>query len=736
VDLSAYPYPKAVKAFPSLRQSLLSEFDNCGLSADFTLRYRRGFSTAPQSRGQIFHKVAAECLREMARQGEESIPVDAALAILRDVLRMDWADRVCPHCDSQDIAPGVSSRGRRRCRGCGKSFETELVNVSLDQVKDLYWVVIKWAHDNAWDIRNLVSVEQRIEANVRYPNRHTGEMMPRAISGKLDAVFLEDGDPTVVTVVDYKDMWSLPPPKEVSEGAYFQQRCYALLLFENFPAIERVILREQYVRYSETREAAITRSQAEEVESEMAALAERFDRAYEEKVWVPTSGKHCFSADTRFLTSRGVRTLGEAAGESVCILNRNGRWEDAVVRSFGVQPLLRVRFDSGDEVLVTPDHRWWQADGGRITTVELERAPLAQHAKLPTISSDGIRHGFTFGDGWRRNDRGTCVARFMPHDREIADRYFSQVRWRKRGACAGQGFSYGLPGYFKDVPVEVSPAYARGFIAGLLAADGTVEKTGGVVLYVEGEERARRVAEVARLGGCVVTSVKVFDSHRVPTNYSAVGTVERELATIRLKPATAPVIRSDHRARLKARNQMRRMWAEVVSIEPAEPAEVFCVVAPGSESFTLANGLVTSNCNFCIRPSACPIPVFARGEGRIIDEAKATQVAHQMIVAERVLKESRAALRAFADVHGPIPIRDAKGPRALGYVEKERTERPSLEEIEEAERNEGRPLSSLEVKRMYRKVPSTKFQPFTPTPQRDPDEIIVEQLEASLKEAS
>ena len=413
----------------------MSEFDNCGLTASFTIKYRRGWSTKPQSRGTIFHKVAAECLREMARQSEESIPVDAALAILRDVLRMEWADRICPHCDSDKIAPGISTRGRRKCLECKKTFETELATIPLDQVKDLYWVVIKWAHDNSWDIGNLVSVEQRIEAEVRYPNRHTGEMVPRRISGKLDAVYLEDGDPTVVTVIDYKDMWSLPPQKEVSEGAYFQQRCYAMLLFANFPAIEKVILREQYVRFSQTRESSLSREQAEEVEGEMAALAERFDRAYEEKTWVPQSGKHC---------------------------------------------------------------------------------------------------------------------------------------------------------------------------------------------------------------------------------------------------------------------------------------------------------------NFCIRPTACPIPVFARDEGRITDETRATQVAHQLIVAERVVKQARTALRAFADVHGPIPVRDAKGPRALGYVEAERLERPSLEQIEEAERMEGRQLTSAEVKRMYRRVPSTRFQAFTPQPEleTDPDEEIIRQLEESLKEAS
>ena len=143
------------------------------------------------------------------------------------------------------------------------------------------------------------------------------------------------------------------------------------------------------------------------------------------------------------------------------------------------------------------------------------------------------------------------------------------------------------------------------------------------------------------------------------------------------------------------------------------------------------------HCNYCIRPGACPIPEFARGDGRIIDEAAAEDFARQLIVGEQVVKGARAALRAYSEVHGPIPVRDAKGRRALGFVERESTLRPSLEDLERAERLKGGPLNPAELRELYRTRRETRFTHFTP---EDVDEAELEaevrrQLEASIEAA-
>jgi PD-(D/E)XK nuclease superfamily len=426
----APPYPAALERFPTLRQSLLQSFNNCALTSFFDAEYRRGWSQPWQARGQMFHRIAAECLREMARLGEESIPVDAALSIMRDLLRQDEVDRECPHCGA-GVRPGMDRFHQRVCER-GHRFETDFINLPIDEVKDLFWVVIKWANENTFDTARLVDVEHRLKAEVRYPHP-MGGTVPRVLTGKLDAAILEESEDGMV-VIDWKDTWGMPPETEVSFEGYFQQRFYAALIFANWPSITRVTLREFYARFSATREATVTRADEPELHSELSALAERFDRAWSERLFPASPGKHC---------------------------------------------------------------------------------------------------------------------------------------------------------------------------------------------------------------------------------------------------------------------------------------------------------------NYCIRPGACPIPEFARGDGRVIDEAVAEDLARQLIVGEQVVKGARAALRAYSEVHGPIPVRDAKGRRALGFVERESTLRPSLEDLEKAERLKGGPLNPAELRELYRKRRETRFTHFTPedVDEAELEEEVRRQLEASIEAA-
>jgi hypothetical protein len=254
--------PDPVVEFPKLRQSLLARYDNCALSTKFDLEWRNQFTSHPQARGQLFHRFAARALEEMERHKETNIEVDVGLAILHEVLRQ------------HDIP------------------KDEIVNLPMKEVKDLYWVVKKWCFDNSWDIQDLISVEERLEMPVTYYGEDG--LVERIFTGQLDAVFADPADPSHVYVIDWKDTWSLPAKSEVSFEGYFQQRVYAALIFHNYRAVEKVTLREFYVRYSEPREATLDRWDAgEDIKNELSALIERFDRSVREDTWPPTPGKHC-----------------------------------------------------------------------------------------------------------------------------------------------------------------------------------------------------------------------------------------------------------------------------------------------------------------------------------------------------------------------------------------------------------------------------------------------------------
>jgi hypothetical protein len=287
------PYPKALRLFPEVRQSLLASFDNCALTTFFDFKYRHGWSHSYQARGEMFHRFAARALSTMASLGEERIPVGEALEILHEVLRQEDIDRHCPHCGSPRIRKGLTRQGLRLCLACRKHFETEWIVVPEGMVAELYWVVKKWAHDNTFSVSKLVEVETKLRAQVVYPNPHGGSV-ERTITGTADALMLDGEANEHAIVLDWKDMWRLPPETEIGFGGYFQQRFYAYLIFANFPWVNRVTLREFYVRYSQPREATLWRHEVEgDIRAEIAALLMRFDRTVEESLWVPSPGHHC-----------------------------------------------------------------------------------------------------------------------------------------------------------------------------------------------------------------------------------------------------------------------------------------------------------------------------------------------------------------------------------------------------------------------------------------------------------
>lgn len=283
--------PRRADRPKALRQSNLATFDRCALSAKFVADYERDWSSHAQARGTMFHRVAATCLRAMYERKENQIPADVARAILANELRQDGVDDFCGMCGAPakfDLTRGPM--GRVVCAE-GHEHGSSFVNIPFSELADLRWVVVKFANDNAFNIEDLVDVEQRLLAEVAAPDLPDGEN--RTLTGQLDALFITGDRADHAIVLDWKDTWDLPAPTEVGFDGYFQQRFYAWLIFRNYPTVQRVTLRELYVRRSEHREADVWRHEAESVEAELAALAERYDRAFREGNFPPTPGRHC-----------------------------------------------------------------------------------------------------------------------------------------------------------------------------------------------------------------------------------------------------------------------------------------------------------------------------------------------------------------------------------------------------------------------------------------------------------
>jgi DNA primase catalytic core len=125
---------------------------------------------------------------------------------------------------------------------------------------------------------------------------------------------------------------------------------------------------------------------------------------------------HCLAGETRVLTFDGPRPISELAGGEHKILGRNGNWQVAPFRSFGVMPLLKITLTRNRQtktLFATDEHRWFVRSGRTHSSVrEVFTRDLKPEHRLATVfprsrigrtspSAFGIAHGFTLGDGTR-----------------------------------------------------------------------------------------------------------------------------------------------------------------------------------------------------------------------------------------------------------------------------------------------------------------------------------------------
>lgn len=280
-----------IARWPTIRQSIGSDYDDCPLSAYFTMKYGNGWSTSPQASGTIFHRTAAEILRTMQAQHSTTIPRREAIEILIE------------QCHQRNVAA------------------EDIVRVPLRQMPELRMAVDKFAKDNTFSIHKIIDIEKKLEAPLSYPTPNG--LVTRTLTGTLDVLLYDPPDGALV--IDWKSAWGLPPEPRDSEvqgyddeelkglsfHGYFQQRWYGWLVMRCYRNINRVTLREFYVRKTKVRKATLHRHQMPDVEQELGILIAQFDQALGQGApdlragadglvnmeqlgwWRPQPGRHC-----------------------------------------------------------------------------------------------------------------------------------------------------------------------------------------------------------------------------------------------------------------------------------------------------------------------------------------------------------------------------------------------------------------------------------------------------------
>lgn len=199
---------------------------------------------------------------------------------------------------------------------------------------------------------------------------------------------------------------------------------------------------------------------------------------------------NCLGGETLILTGEyGLVPIGEIVGETVHVLDGDGKWVVAPVNYLGEQDLapivLRGGYNGHERKIIraTAGHRWILQDGQERTTTELEHGCILKmvqrrDVEIDAAYLDGVCHGIVYGDGTRYSSSGYQV-RLCGSKVELS-RFFEARGWVK---FCPQSFEDDI-GYrmtradldLKVFPIDASIRYLTGFLRGWLATDGSVDR--------------------------------------------------------------------------------------------------------------------------------------------------------------------------------------------------------------------------------------------------------------------
>lgn len=304
---------------------------------------------------------------------------------------------------------------------------------------------------------------------------------------------------------------------------------------------------------------------------------------------------NCFSRETTFLTSEGIRSFKDFNnGDQIKVLTHKGNWKTATVHSYGKQPLYKVsvRRSRGEpvEVFVTKNHRWLLRDNKQTTALQVGDVLT----DTPDISSEFSWEsltpvekalwclGFVFGDGSPAH-ASACTVRLCGDKNKYAGRFKEcgyTVTVPSNKGWGGDSFVW-LHDTAKMLPPKGwrTVKDTQAFINGLLCADGgkdprSLQRSFRDIQISANEETQKELYDMLNVAGYYVSAV-----HEVPkeTNYGT-----HKLPTKRYC--------------LYQGARERTSW-RVVSIEDVNRVEeVWCLQVEDDHSFLLECGIPTGNC--------------------------------------------------------------------------------------------------------------------------------------------
>jgi len=323
---------------------------------------------------------------------------------------------------------------------------------------------------------------------------------------------------------------------------------------------------------------------------------------------------NCLAGETKVLTRRGFTPIKKLSGKTVEILTKGGKWKEAPFHSFGEQKLYKIELERGKDnsktIYATKDHRWFESLSKRYsyksrekTTVELQegdklKLQFGKGRKSFGVSPFGVAHGIAYGDGSGSSTNNNATSITLCEDsRQFGDYFIDPPVSSDEDLCKGGSDYYGsLPNYFQELPdLNENQSYLYGWLAGYVAADGTVHESGTVVLSSSVRENLEFAQDVCGVLGLGSGDIK--KSIRDSALYEE--EIEREVYNLTIYPQHLTeefFIKDSHREYYNEDMKSVFRW-EVVSVnETNKVEEVYCATVPETESFVIEGNILSGNC--------------------------------------------------------------------------------------------------------------------------------------------
>lgn len=413
-------------------------------------------------------------------------------------------------------------------------------------------------------------------------------------------------------------------------NAYLQGK---VVLFISLEVEEEMILRKFDVMLSNVRYRALKALELDAGEEEAwTKILERCEAdKMERDIIVRDNIPNCVSGETLVQTKNGLFTAKDLVGKTVNVLAGDKKYHPAEWRNYGKQKLYEVELETGDKLYSTLEHRWIvRAKTGTKTNPDMTTGKFNKEEvttedllgrRIPVVTPDnfdyksnnewkeGVKNGLVYGDGsiYKQTSGSLPKSQLTQFGDscELVERYFDNWGERKYSGLPRSVGVCALSADYKYLPNHLyfSGTYLRGFIAGLIASDGSCSDTGGVQVFSSKLEDLNYIREIAASCGMptlpprIMREISPFSGAYAPLWRLS---FFKESFFIGNKIDEKLVLKSNHRLKMKNSgvSAKRIKTYKVVSVKETDRyEEVFCCTEPITNSWTTGYGILTGNCS-------------------------------------------------------------------------------------------------------------------------------------------